>query len=308
MDGVLIIGEHGDYPLNEKGQKLYPRRYFFEQVTAVLARANKCLPIFSDKHFSYNWADAVWMYERAVALGLPFMAGSSLPVCWRKPWLEYPLGIPLEAAVAIGYGPIESYGFHALETLQCMVERRQGGECGVALVRCLEGVAVWDWLAAHPAHRELASTAAATLSDPEGPWERAAELAADAAAFVLTYRDGLEAAVLMLNGYAHSFAFAGLSQGDMDACEFVLQSGEPHGHFAYLSLNVEEMFLSGVPTYPVERTLLTTGILAAAMDSRHLGHIALATPHLAICYRPVDSVPHRPKGPHPQAVAPAGAI
>ena len=34
-DGVLLIGEHGDYPTNEKGQKLYPRRRLFEEIVKV---------------------------------------------------------------------------------------------------------------------------------------------------------------------------------------------------------------------------------------------------------------------------------
>ena len=37
VDGVLAIGEHGDYARNEKGQILYPRRFFFEQIAGVLA-------------------------------------------------------------------------------------------------------------------------------------------------------------------------------------------------------------------------------------------------------------------------------
>ena len=302
VDGVLIIGEHGEYPLNEKGQKLYPRRHLFEQVAGVLSFAGRSVPVFNDKHLSYNWPDAHWIYNRARELDIPFMAGSSLPLCWRRPFLEYPPDTPIKAAVAIGYGPIESYGFHVLETLQCMVERRKGGERGVEAVQCLEGAAVWAWLGENPTHADLARAAGQAIGETAGPWDKVAGYADKPAAFTMTYRDGLQAAVLMLNGYARSFSFAGLAEGKVDACEFFLQSGGHHGHFSYLGLNIEEMFLTGRPTYPVERTLLTTGILAAAMESRYLGHLRLETPHLDIRYLPVEAVPFRPKGP-----APAGA-
>jgi len=55
VDGVLIIGEHGDYAWNEKDQHLYPRRFFFEQVCGVFATSNRSVPVFSDKHLAYNW-------------------------------------------------------------------------------------------------------------------------------------------------------------------------------------------------------------------------------------------------------------
>ena len=35
VDAVLVIGEHGDYPVTELGQEMLPRRYFFEQVSGV---------------------------------------------------------------------------------------------------------------------------------------------------------------------------------------------------------------------------------------------------------------------------------
>lgn len=300
VEGVLVIGEHGDYPWDEMDRHLYPRRHFFEQVAGAMAAAGRAVPVFIDKHLSYNWRDALWMYERARELGIPLMAGSSLPVCWRRPWLEHPLGAAIDAAVSIGYAGLESYGFHALETLQCMVERRAGGETGVVAVRCLEGEAVWTWLDAHPAHAELAGAAGRSIAEAEGPWERVRELVGEPAAFVVEYADGLLAATLMLNGYCRAFAYAGRADGEVRACEFVLQGGPPHGHFAYLGRNIEEMFLTGRPTYPVERTLLTTGVLAAGMESRHLGRVRLPTPHLHVAYRPAQRVPYRPTGGAPR--------
>ena len=103
MDGVLSIGEHGDYAWNEKEQQLYPRRYFMEQICGVMATAKRGVPVFNDKHLSYSWTDALWMYQRAQAVGAAFMGGSSLPVCWRQPWVEHELEAPVEEAVAIGF-------------------------------------------------------------------------------------------------------------------------------------------------------------------------------------------------------------
>jgi len=303
VDGVLIVGEHGDYPRNEKGQKLYPRRYFFEQVAGVISTAGRAIPVFSDKHLSYNWGDALWMVQRARELSMPLMAGSSLPTCWRSPFTEVPLGARLEGAVAIGYGLVEDYGFHALEVLQCMVERRghgaQGAETGVAAVQCLEGRAVWDWLDANPNHAALARAACEPLAKGLAPWEQAPHWAKEPAAFIVDYIDGLKAAVLMLNGYARSFAFSGAWEGRVHACEFRLQTDNAHGHWSYLGLNVEEMFVSGCPSYPVERTLLTSGVLEAAMDSRYRGHAVLSTPHLRVAYVAPERAPHRPAGPGP---------
>ncbi|MFH1084791.1 MAG: hypothetical protein V1772_03410 [Chloroflexota bacterium] len=299
VDGVLLIGEHGDYPPNEVGQKMYPRHYFFESVANVLAAEGRSLPLFCDKHLSYHWPSALWMYEAAQRLRLPFMAGSSLPVCWRRPWLDYARGVPLEAAVGIGYGPLESYGFHALETVQCMVERRRGGETGVEQVRCLEGDAVWEWLSESPDRERLAMAATKAIRRTKGQWSRVRSAAPEPAAFVVRHLDGLETAVLMLDGFCQSFAFAALGAEGVSTCEFVLQSGGAHAHFSYLSRNVEEMFLTGLPSYPVERTLLTTGILAAAMQSRYEGHRWISTPHLRVCYEAVEAPPYRPTGPEP---------
>lgn len=298
VDGVLIIGEHGDYPWNELEQHLYPRKYFMEQVCGVFAQSGRSVPVFNDKHLSYNWADARWMYDRARQLGAPYMAGSSLPLGYRSPWLEHALDTPLQEAVAIGYSGLDIYGFHTLETLQCMVERRVGGETGVAAVTCLEGDAVWQAARAGRWSRPLAEAAIAQIPNTSG--SSLEELLLGPALFLIEYRDGFRGAVLMCverEGGFETFGYAarvGSDGGnDVQACEVFL-GGEPHPHFGYLSLNVEEMFLTGKPTYPVERTLLTTGILEAALISRHLGHVRVETPYLDVAYRSYASIPWRP--------------
>ena len=288
VDGVLLIGEHGRYPYNELGQHLYPRRRFFEETAAVIRKAGRAVPVFNDKHLSPSWADAKWMYDTARELRVPFMAGSSLPVTWRRPELELPGGTELAEALVVGYGGTEAYGFHALETLQCMAERRKGGETGVRSVQCLQGDAVWkagetgrwSWplLRAALARSERETLRMATP-------DRVREAAKDPECFLVEYRDGFKAAVLMLYGVADEFLFAGRAAGQEQPLSTLFWlSDKPFIHFARLCEAIQQMFLTGKPTYPVERTLLTTGVLDAAMRSRHAEGKRLETPELAIRY------------------------
>lgn len=299
VDGVLLIGEHGDYPHNEFEQHMYPRRYMFEQICGVFASSGRSVSVFCDKHLSYNWDDADWMNYRADELKVPFMAGSSLPVCWRQPFLEHPLNTPLSDAIAIGYGGVESYGFHALETLQCMIERREGGESGVESVQCLEGQEVWKAADSGEWSLELAEAACAEIKNK--PEKSIIEGCPNPSLFLMEHRDGFRSAVLMLNGYVTDFAYAARQGDEILATEFYLQNGPPHAHFSYLSLNIEEMFVTGIPQYPVERTLLTTGVLDAIMHSRAKGNIKLVTSHLAyIEYQSYHNTLIRPTAPRPE--------
>src|SRR5437762_411574 len=102
VDGVVIIGEHGNYPKNAKGQTLYPRYNFFKQVIKVFEASGRSVPVFNDKHLSTNWGQCVEMVNDSKRLGFPFLAGSSLPVTWRIPTMELPLEVPLGESVAIG--------------------------------------------------------------------------------------------------------------------------------------------------------------------------------------------------------------
>lgn len=287
VDAVVLVGEHGNYPSNERGQQLYPRRRFFEETVAAFQKAGRVVPVFNDKHLSARWADAKWMYEKAREMKIPFMAGSSLPVAWRRPWLEIPIGSPIEEALSVGYGGLEAYGFHALETLQCMVERRRGGESGVVAVQCIEKEAVWEAMHAGRFSRELLA-AALSRNDPpiDGDFEKRCP---EPTAWFIEYADGFKATCLMLNGLARQFLFAARIKGDTApvSTQFWLQ--EPgFGHFDYLANAIMTMVRTGVAPYPVERTVLTTGILSTAMDSRFEGHRRIETPDMRIEYQPVD--------------------
>jgi len=290
VDGVLSVGEHGDYPTNDKGQHLYPRRRFFEEIVAVFDKTGAAVPVFNDKHLAPTWADAKWMYDAARKRLVPFLAGSSVPVTWREPSLVLPKGCELGGAVQIAYGPFEAYGFHALEGLQCMVERRKGGETGVAAVTFHPGPKMWDRLDAHPWVAPVFEAATAHVPDhAPGDIREVTAKAKESGTFEVEYRDGLRAFVVFPNGWVRDgFAFAAAVKGAAKpaACRFHLQGGEPFGHFAELTRAIDALVRTGHAPYPVERTLLTTGVLDAAMTSRFNKGERVETPHLAIKYQP----------------------
>ncbi|MBT3343209.1 MAG: hypothetical protein HOH74_10325 [Gemmatimonadetes bacterium] len=303
VDAVLLVGEHGDYPWNERGRHMYPRRYFFEQIAGVFSESGRSVPVFNDKHLAYSFADAKWMWDRAAELKIPLMAGSSLPLCWRRPFVDYDKGsVELDEALGISYGSLEAYGYHALETMQCMVERRAGGETGVVSVQCLEGDEVWrardrgDW-SGDLATAALAISEHKTSSNPED--------CTDPAVFLIRYADGLKGTVLHLNGITQEFAYAARHKdGRVEGIEFFLQNEGPFAHFGYLCRNVERFFATGIAPYPPQRTLLTTGIIDAVMNSRHEDHRCIDTSQeLKISYESYDEMPFRPTGERPSGAS-----
>ena len=144
VDGVLLVGEHGKYPVNELGQTLYPRYEFFKEIVEVFKQDGRTVPVFNDKHLSWKWEWSKEMVDTAHAMGFPLLAGSSLPVTWRMPSIDLPYGAEVEEVMCVAIGGVDSYDFHALETIQCMVERRRGGETGVDWLQAMRGEAVWE--------------------------------------------------------------------------------------------------------------------------------------------------------------------
>ena len=287
VDGVLLIGEHGDYPKSPTGSTQYPRRRFFEETIKVFRKSGRVVPVFSDKHLSDNWEDAKFMYDTAREMKIPFMAGSSLPVTWRKPAADVKRGARIQEIVALTFGSTDHYGFHALEFVQTLAEQRHGGETGIKAVQCFTDDAVWQ-------------AAERGIYDPElfqAAWDRLPrqinqqlplrEAVKKPILFVLEYSDGLRAHILELNGAVGEWtgAWRYADDGKIESAQFVTQEARPGMHFTYLLHGIEKMMLTDKPTWPVERTLMTTGALDALLTSRFKGGNRLETPELQFSYQ-----------------------
>ena len=297
VDGVVIIGEHGDYPRNEKGQTLYPRYKFFKQAVKVFESSGRSVPVFNDKHLSTEWFQCVEMVNDSKRLQFPFLAGSSLPVTRRMPAVDMPYGAPLSESVCVGYGRMDSYDFHGLETAQCMSERRNGGEVGIRSVQALRGDKMWDHVAGRETTQRLlvaALTRSHNLPELNGyptdcvtfDWARTAF--PDGWAYFIEHRDGLRTALFMLT--IRDFNYAGLNSetGEVVSCQMYLPMPD-HGSttadfFNPLIRCIERMIVENVAPYPVERTLLTSGVTLAGVDSIYRGDEIVETPEMAVRY------------------------
>jgi len=306
VDAVLLIGEHGKYPVNELGQILYPRYDFFKECVKVFEEDGRAVPIFNDKHLNYSFAKAKEMVEDAKRLGFPLLAGSSLPVTWRLPDLELPLGCELEGALMVGVGGSDAMDYHALEAMQCMVERRGGGETGVRAVQLLDGKAAWQAGDEGRWSWELLEAALSRSDTPRGLSEEDSRtqdligsgelrrLVEKPAAYLIEYHDGFQATLLMLNGAIKDYCFAARMAGHPDpvSTQFLLTPNPNVTYSACLAAKIEEMFVSGEAPYPAERTLLVSGMLESCLMSRASQGRRLETPHLAVSYAPPINPQH----------------
>ena len=303
VDGVVVVGEHGTYPLTDTGIMKHPHYEFFDQITHVFRDSGRAVPYFNDKELSYNWDWCKQMVETSHQLGFPLQGGSSLAVTWRIPSVEFPSGVTVHEAVSVGYGGMASYDFHGLETIQCMVERRKGGETGVEWLQTYRGQDFWTAYQQGVWSQELVKAALsrsstmapgdATFTDMFPTIEEMQALVPDPVAYQYQHRDGLRCTMLLMNGLVRDFTFAANIEGEAKPFSTQMYLPMPDGRttlasfFSPLVHNAEEMFLSGKSQYPIERTLLTSGLLIAGVESAHLGYKRLETPNLAaVNYQP----------------------
>lgn len=299
VDGVVIIAEHGDYPRNEKGQRRYPRYDWFKQVVKVFEDSGRSVPVFNDKHLSTVWSECVEMVEDSRRLDFAFLAGSSLPVTRRFPAIEMPLGADLKESVCVAYGGIDSYDIHALETAQCMSERRRGGEVGVSSIVALRGEALWEmlWKSEFETTRKLIVSALCRSHNlpvetgfPSAPitieWMQQTMPATTG--YFMEHLDGFRT-VMLLTGI-RDFNYAGmLADGSIVSCQMYLPM-PTHGSttadfFNPLARHIETTMIERKTPYPVERTLLTSGMVIGGVDSLAAGQTIIATPHLNVSYQ-----------------------
>ena len=224
------------------------------------------------------------MYDTAKDMKIPLMAGSTVSLAWRVPPLVLRPETELQEAMVVGFGRTDGYGFHALEALQSIVERRHGAETGVASVQAFQGTKVWELGDQGVWSRDLLETALTrTASRVPGKPEK---LVKDPVLFLINYRDGLKGRILICNGLLRSWVFAAAPKGGggilSTECriQFYL-----HGHWAFMARNFENLVADGELPNPIERTLLTTGILAFVIDSLHQNSAELRTPELGIAYQ-----------------------
>ncbi|MCA9247940.1 MAG: hypothetical protein KDA42_12515, partial [Planctomycetales bacterium] len=268
VDAVLMIAEHGDYPFNEKGQELYPKKRFFDEIVAVFEHSGRSVPVYCDKHLSHSWTEAKEMVDTSRRLGFGLMAGSSVPLSQRIPPLDLGPDQVYRMAVSIHGGPLERYGFHGLEILQSMVENRPEGETGIRSVQAFEGEAfwkanafgVWNATLVQSALRAEFGKDVPALEDLAAPIEPEVQ---PAHGFQITYRDGLSSSVLKLGtkGDRWNFACWPITDREPLATRFNAGPWNNRNLFKALAHAIQHHFRTGTPPYPIERTLLVTGAL-----------------------------------------------
>ena len=299
VDGVVIIAEHGKYPDNEKGQRRYPRYDWFKKVVKVFEASGRSVPVFNDKHLSTVWSECVEMVEDSKRLGFPFLAGSSLPVTWRMPSIDMPIDTPLKESVCVCYGRPDSYDFHGLETAQCMSERRKGGEVGISRVAALRGENLWQTLRMEK-YKDTRRLIAAALTRshnlpvdtgyPTAPVtvEWAEKAMTDSIGYLIEHRDGFKTTMLM--SPIRDFNYAGLraDNDEIVSCQMYLPM-PTHGSstadfFNPLARHIETLVIENQSPYPVQRTLLTSGMVIAGVDSLFQESKVIETPEMSVQY------------------------
>lgn len=266
VDGVVLVGEHGVYHTNLLGQKYYPRWWLYRQIVQVFEQSKRSVPVFNDKHYSTSWDEAKWMFDKSRELDFPLFGGSSIPYYYRRPEVELDIDTPVKASVVAGGAGDEGGLFHCIDVLQAFVERRQGGESGIAAVQSIRGPEVWKWTDRNPWADNLLTAIGKSFDLAPGHFRAGVR---EPSVTVVDYRDGTRAAVYSARGVG--WTYAGDIEGRQDPT-IVSMLGWPGPFAQYHAANafehwIVEMMLTRKEPCNAERLLLSTGITAYNQQS-----------------------------------------
>jgi len=302
VDGVLLVGDSGRSPAGNGMAQGNLRFEFFEQVMAVFKKSGRSVPVFCEGYLSTNWDEARQMYQRSREMGFPLLAGSSAPVTFRRPEVDYPLpagfndallgdpvhhndplGVDFDEALVIAPAAQSlRVMYSSLEVLQSFIERRRGGETGIRSLECLVDSAVWNSAEEGRWSKDLMLAA---LGRAERLGKGRPEEVEHPAVWLIEYNDGTRGAILFLGGLVHeylaAFRIKGRREIDNTLCYIPPES---RNDFSMLVHGILQMMMTGKAPYPVERNLLAAGALSILRKSMPGGFKRIETPALRIAY------------------------
>lgn len=289
VDGVVIVGEHGNYATDLKGHWLLPRWWIYSQVIRVFEQSKRSVPVFNDKHLSYNWDEARWMFDKSRELNFPLTGGSSIPCYYRKPEIELDPDTPIKASIVVGAAHDEGGIFHCIDTLQCFVERRKGGETGVKSVQNIRGPETWNWVKRNPWAANLLEAVRKSFDLKPGYFQENTR----PGVLIIEYNDGTKGAII--SGLNVGWTYAGEIEGQKEPV-VISMLGMPGPFSQYHASNalphwITETMVTKQEPFNAERLLLSTGITnqfnESNWDNSRYSAIGrrIETPFLNISYR-----------------------
>jgi len=267
VDGVVFVGEHGDYHSNLIGQKYYPRWWLYRQIIEVFEQSKRSVPVFHDKHLSTDWNEAKWMFDKSRELAFPLFGGSSIPFYFRKPEIGLEAETPIGASVLVGGSAAEGSLFHCVDVLQSFVERRKGGETGVAAVQCIRGPEVWTWTERNPWAGDLLDAVGRRFDFKPGHFQKTVR---EPSVTIVEYRDGTKGAIYAAGDVGWTYAGDIQGQKEPTIISMLGWPGRQYGHYRAGNAFehwITEMMLTRKEPCHAERLLLSTGITAFNMHS-----------------------------------------
>ena len=177
------------------------------------------MPVFNDKHLSWNWDWAKEMYDTARELGAPLMAGSSLPVTWRTPSLEMPAGARSSAKrCASATAAWTATTSTASKRSSAWWSGAAAARRGVKSVQAYRGENFWkaykegvwprDLMEAALCRSHTLTPAREGFNDIFPTLEDMQRLVKNPVAYRYEHEDGLKSTMLLMSGLVKDFNFA----------------------------------------------------------------------------------------------------